>query len=336
MIGPVPVDDADEATASCGTVGAMRGSPDPPGTAFRRRDAVQAGVTKHRLDGPAFQSIFSAIRMPASLQVTVRLRAEAALLLCHDSAFVSHHTAAHIWGGIVPDEVDVHVSVREARHRPQRFGIHAHVSSRPNDIVTSGKVRLSDPLRTFIELSRELDLVDLVVLGDSLVKAGALSIEQLHVGTQGWHGAGAMRARQAARLVRAAVDSPMETRLRLLLMFAGLAEPQVNWTIRNDIGQVVYRLDLAFVEWRVAVEYDGRHHAEDDRQWAHDLGRREALDGLGWRLVIARATDVYSSPEQTVTRVVSALREQGMEMPDPMPSPLFHRHFPGWPGHRTR
>lgn len=312
----------------------MTGSLDPPGTAFRRRDAVRAGVTKHRLDGPSFQSVFSAIRMPASLQVTVRLRAEAALLLCHDSAFVSHHTAAQIWGGIVPGDVDVHVSVPDARHRPQRLGIRAHVSSRHSDVVTRGKVKLTDPLRTFLELARDLDLIDLVVLGDSLVKASVLSIEQLHVGTQGWHGGGAMRARQAARLVRAAVDSPMETRLRLLLIFAGLPEPQVNWTIRNDNGQVLYRLDLAFVEWRVAVEYDGRHHAEDDRQWAHDIGRREALDGLGWRLVIARATDVYSSPEQTVTRVVSTLRETGMELPDPTPSPLFRRLFPGRPGSR--
>ncbi len=311
----------------------MNGSLDPPGTAFRRRDAVQAGVTKHRLDGPSFQSVFSAIRMPASLQITVHLRAEAALLLCHDSSFVSHHSAARIWGGIVPDDVDVHVSVPEARHRPQRFGIRSHVSSRHNDVVTRGRVKLTDPLRTFLELARELDLVDLVVLGDSPVKAGVLSIEQLHVGSLGWHHAGAMRARQAARLVRAAVDSPMETRLRLLLIFAGLPEPQVNWTIRNDNGQVLYRLDLAFVEWRVAVEYDGRQHAEDDRQWAHDLGRREGLDGLRWRLVICRATDVYTSPEQTVTRVVSTLRERGMELPDPTPSPLFRRHFPGRPGH---
>ncbi|MGI8946954.1 MAG: DUF559 domain-containing protein [Ornithinimicrobium sp.] len=314
----------------------MSRTPDPPGTAFRRRDAVRAGVKKHRLDGPSFQSVFPSIRVAAALHVTVLVRAEAALLLCHYSAVISHHTAARIWGGIVPDGCDVHVSVPEARHRPKRRGIRPHVRSRKVGVVTHGRVRLTDPPTTFVELARELDLVDLVVLGDSLVKAGRFTVGEVQAAAKAWHGPGAVRARHAATLVRAAVDSPMETRLRLLLVFAGLPEPQVNFSIRNDDGQVVYRLDLAFAEWCVAVEYDGRQHAEDERQWGHDLGRRESLDGLGWRLVVCRATDVYTSPRETVDRVVSALRGQGMELSDPTPSPLFDRHFPGRPGRRAR
>lgn len=314
----------------------MNRAADPPGNAFRRRDALRAGVKKHQLDGPSFQPVFPSIRVAAPLKVTVRLRAEAALLLCHVSAVISHHTAARIWGGIVPDDCDVHVSVPEPRHRPQRLGIRSHTRSRESGVVTQGRVRLTDPLTTFVEMARELDLVDLVVLGDSLVKASRLTVAEVQAAAKAWHGPGAVRARHAASLIRAEVDSPMETRVRLLLIFAGLPEPRVNFSIRNDDDQVVYRLDLAFAEWRVAVEYDGRQHAEDERQWGHDLGRRESLDGLGWRLVVCRATDVYTSPRETVNRVVSALRGQGMELSDPTPSPLFDRHFPGRPGRRAR
>lgn len=248
---------------------------------------------------------------------------------------VSHHTAARLWGGVVPDDAEVHVSVQDRAHRPRRDGIHPHVHKHERRPSRQGRVRLTDPVSTYLDLARELDLVDLVVLGDSVVKAGRCTVGEVQAAAKAWHGPGARRARHAATLVRADADSPKETRLRLLLIFAGLPEPRVNWCVRNEGGQVIYRIDLACAEWRVAVEYDGRQHAEDDRQWGHDLGRRESLGALGWGLIVCRATDVYTSPSQTVDRVVSALRAHGMELTDPTLSPLFHRHFPGRPGRQT-
>lgn len=38
------------------------------------------------------------------------------------------------------------------------------------------------------------------------------------------------------------------------------------------------RYDLAYEHLRLIIEYDGRKHAEDARQWLTDIFRREELD----------------------------------------------------------
>ena len=49
-----------------------------------------------------------------------------------------------------------------------------------------------------------------------------------------------------------------------------------------DEHRFVARLDMAWVGFRVALEYDGRDHAVDDRRGG-DLDRvREALLARGW------------------------------------------------------
>ena len=104
----------------------------------------------------------------------------------------------------------------------------------------------------------------------------------------------------------------MESRLRMLLVLAGLPEPVVNHTEHDDHGRWVRRFDLSYPTVRVAVEYDGRQHAESDRQWQRDVDRREELDNDGWRIVVVLAKGIYREPDRTLTRVVSALRSQGM------------------------
>ncbi len=119
----------------------------------------------------------------------------------------------------------------------------------------------------------------------------------------------------------------METRLRLLLVLAGLPEPVVDVAIRDEGGRVVYRLDLGYPQVRVAVEYDGRQHAENTAQWRWDVRRREELESDGWRLVVVLAGDVYREPARTLARVVAALGERGMRVG--VRGTQWQRYFPG-------
>ena len=73
------------------------------------------------------------------------------------------------------------------------------------------------------------------------------------------------------------VDSGMETRLRLLLVLAGLPEPQVNVILRQPDGSWSMRLDLSYPHLELIVEYDGRQHADSTQQWKRDSRRREEL-----------------------------------------------------------
>jgi hypothetical protein len=78
---------------------------------------------------------------------------------------------------------------------------------------------------------------------------------------------------------------------------------------RPAVDARVRRYDLSWPELRLAVEYDGRQHAQSQRQWERDVERREELDLDGW-LVLSKG--VYREPERTLDRVVAALRARGV------------------------
>jgi hypothetical protein len=107
------------------------------------------------------------------------------------------------------------------------------------------------------------------------------------------------------------MDSPQESRLRLLLVLAGLPEPTVNLIIRGRDGSWRRRYDLAYQHVRLIIEYDGRQHVEDSRQWLTDIFRREELDQMRWRLVIVTSEGIYRDPLRTLGRVRDAVLECG-------------------------
>ena len=68
---------------------------------------------------------------------------------------------------------------------------------------------------------------------------------------------------------------------------------------------------------RLIVEYDGRQHAEETRQWFTDIFRREELDQMHWRLVIVTSEGIYREPLRTLERVRDALLEVCVSARDP-------------------
>jgi very-short-patch-repair endonuclease len=103
----------------------------------------------------------------------------------------------------------------------------------------------------------------------------------------------------------------MESRVRMLLVLAGLPEPQVNFIVRHPDGSWRMRFDLCYPALKLIIEYDGRQHAMNSAQWQRDLKRREELDALGWRLIVVTAADLYDAPDQVLARVRDALIERG-------------------------
>jgi hypothetical protein len=189
---------------------------------------------------------------------------------------------------------------------------------------------ISTPEQTFLDLAGiGVGLVDLVVVADGMIKEGHTSPERLSEAAEQWRGKGCRVARRAALLAREGVDSPQETRLRMLLVLAGLPEPRVNLVIRGRDGSWRRRYDLAYEHLRLIIEYDGRQHAEDKRQWLTDIFRREELDQMHWRLVIITAEGIYREPLRTLERVRDALLECGAVGVRRTFKPEWQLHFPG-------
>ena len=222
---------------------------------------------------------------------------------------MARQTAAELLGGVVPPSAFVHLAVPPGA-RLRASGIDARVVT----VEASARFRgipVTTAEDTFVHLGSELGLVDLVVLGDSLVSAGRTSAPALVRAAVRVAGPRGRVLHRAAGLVRVGVDSPMESRLRMLLVLAGLPEPVVNHIEYTDDGRWLRRFDLAYPDLRVAVEYDGRQHAESRRQWERDVERRESLDRDGWRLVVVLSRGIYREPGVTLERVAAALTYAG-------------------------
>lgn len=302
-----------------------------PRTPFSRADARAAGIDEGRLRTPAYQRLFHDTYLCSSVLATTEVRAAAALSRTGAGAYASHQTAAELWGIPVPADGLVHVTATKYEGRNRRRGVLTHqpLAASGSTTVRNG-VRLSTPPQVFCELAAVgVGLVDLVIAGDAMLKKGRATLDSLQRAVTAMSGAGVRRARRALGYVRTGVDSPMETRLRMLLVLAGLPEPRVNVILRDVAGEWDRRLDLCYVALKLIIEYDGEQHGELDQRDS-DIHRREELERLGFTLVQVTSRGIYREPARTLRRVADALRDSGAHVPGRW-RPEWKQHFPGDP-----
>lgn len=299
-----------------------------PRRPFTRADAIAGGVSPSSIKGSNFRRIFRGVYVHASVPAYPLIRVEAALLLHPPGAFASYASAGRVYDVPLPTLPDEHVSVFSDGNRRSRPGIRPHVAAPATPVATVRGVRVSAAAQMFVELAELLGLVDLVVVGDALVRMRRLTSGELREFSSTSTLKGARAARRAAAYVRAEVDSSMETRLRMLVVLAGLPEPKVNHKIVDGHGRVCYRFDLSYPDLKIVVEYDGRRHREDLDQWDHDTDRRDWFDSEGWLHVPVFSRGIYSDPAKTLRRVEAALRARGAVLPRRL-SDDWRPHFPG-------
>lgn len=139
----------------------------------RRTVDPPLGTTAWDLRSGRYRRLLRGVYVGATTPVTPLVMAEAGLLVAGPDSVVSHQTAARVWGGVVPDDGLVHVT---CPRRPRGSGVKSH-RPKPGQRGTSVRgIPVTTPASTFVDLSDELGLVDLVVLADSLVRADCVLV----------------------------------------------------------------------------------------------------------------------------------------------------------------
>lgn len=105
-------------------------------------------------------------------------------------------------------------------------------------------------------------------------------------------------------------ESPPESRLRLDLRRSGLPSPEVQYEIRTADGVLLARVDLAYPEARLAVEYDGATHFSR-RQRERDLRRDATLAVYGWQTLRFSRDDLGPAAATRVRAILAARRHAG-------------------------
>jgi hypothetical protein len=298
-----------------------------PASSFTYRSARAAGIGRGVLQGSRFIAPFHGVRAePPEPHAEI----DELLQLCHwylprlrEGQFFSHSTALALYGAPVPsqDARTVHVSVHRPSSPPRTRGVRGHrLQQRDPDIRLLGELPLDAPARAWVQASRGWTVDDLVVAGDHLVRRDHALTTVHTLRTEALRMRGDVLG-EPLSLIREGSESARETQLRLVLVRAGLPEPELNAPLRDAQGRTIARLDEAFPAYRVAVEYDGRQHAFSVAQFRRDADRWDAIRDAGWHLVRILDHHLSPDPEIAVAKVRAALIARGWKDRARRPAP---------------
>lgn len=270
---------------------------------FAARD-VRRLVGRRTLAGPGYQRLARGAYWVAGEEVTHGRRIQAMLAVLPEATVLRGLSAAWWWGlrwAGPEDPVEVALPHRR-RVRPREGLLVTGEHLAEDEVVRRNEVLTTTAARTAFDLARRWEQEQAVVAIDALIRAGQVGPEALlEVIERHGRASGRKEARAAALLSDPRAESPRESLLRLAVLRAGLPAPVPQWEVRWN-GRFVARLDLAWPDERVALEYDGAHHRERD-QYGRDLARHNALRAAGW--VVFQVDAVQWSRLDEILRLVA-------------------------------
>ncbi|UOY02789.1 hypothetical protein [Blastococcus sp. PRF04-17] len=280
----------------------------PP--AYSAASARAAGLTRAHLRGPAYVRLAHdlVVRLDDAIDERERLHLLAAVLP-PDAAY-SHRTAAALLDAPFDSPPRPHVVLTPRRVLPQHTAFVVHSRQlEPADVVVRHSLRVTSGAQTFLDLAPSLWPGDLVALGDALLRAGHMTPASLAGRLDRAHRVrGVVRARKCAPMLSPSSMSRRESWVRFWLMTSDLPDPGVQVPIHDRSGRAVVHADLGYEEWKIAIEYEGRQHADID-QFGRDIDRYSLMAADGW--LVLRFADRHMGPAPVVSRTRGALLSRG-------------------------
>ncbi|HET7802123.1 MAG TPA: hypothetical protein VFL38_16995 [Humibacillus xanthopallidus] len=276
---------------------------------FSRREALARGVTPRRLRAQDLWTPTPGVRS-VEIPLTLLERACAfAVAAPNDFAF-ARATAARLHGMPLPqcleEDPSIHIVTRTADNRVRRGEVVGHRGLETRRVVEIAGLPVVSPADTWVDLGdyvgpgRPVGLDDIIAAGDAAANLER-SVDSL---------AAALRRRVRPRgkvtldyalpLVRMGSRSAMETRSRLMVVRAGLPEPEMNLELYSPSGDWLGMGDLGWKEERVVGEYQGVefHSRETDRR--KNEVRRERIEDGDWRYLEIVSADVFEEMARAV------------------------------------
>lgn len=139
-----------------------------------------------------------------------------------------------------------------------------------------------------------------------------VSLERMYRrhGAQGRNGCGALRDLLDRHFgEQGAPDEVVEIRCADLIARAGLPRPVHQFSIKRPDGKVA-RFDLAYPEFRIGIETEGKIHGQDEIRRS-DNRRRNSVQLKGWKVFTFSWEEVTFEPAYVMATIRAALVEAG-------------------------
>lgn len=193
------------------------------------------------------------------------------------------------------------------------------VTHRASTYVVDG-VPVVDPIAAVFTCAKDLTVDQAVIMIDAMVTTAdnypglravrerpRVTLSDVEARLAEWGAfSGHRTIRSALPLARDGVESPKETETRLLLVTAGLPEPIVQYEVRDGV-RLLARVDLAYPDLKIAIEYEGDGHRTVKNQWRTDIRRQRDLEDRGWIVIRLTQYDLGGGAAALISRIRRAI-----------------------------
>ncbi len=254
---------------------------------------------EHRLDVGRWLLVHEGVYRIAGVPTTWRGDVLAACWAGGTRASASHRCAAVFH--MLPGRVGTMIELTCQRwKRTQHGGLIVHESQAlpDRDITFIDGIPVTTVERTIFDLCAVVGpkTIDLAI--DSALRRELTTFERLaatsrRVGRRGLKGTRLLRRLLSERdPAHALSESEQERLLVRVLTDHGFAPPVPQYVIRDQRGEFVARVDLAYPSAQIAIEYESYQHHVGKHALVRDSRRRNQIAALGWMVLSATAEDV--------------------------------------------
>jgi hypothetical protein len=223
-------------------------------------------------------------------------------LSCSTTVAVCLSTAAGLYGFDTEDDVALHVINPPRCQLRSAEGLVVHRREGAPLTVVDGRPATA-PSWTAVEVARSLRRPRALATLDAALRTRTCERADL------WRAAckqagrrGIVAVRDLIPLADPRAESPMESELRLIILDAGLPTPTLQYEVVDGNGEL-RRLDLAWPEYRLAVEYDGVPWHSGADALRRDRIRQVALQDIDWLAIPVMFDDVRHRSADIVARI---------------------------------
>ena len=251
---------------------------------FVGSEALACGmITRHELR-KFHRRLLPDVYAPKRAALSLEDRTRAAWLWSGREGVVMGLAASAILGAKWIDD-SVAIELNWSNHRSPPGVMTRNETLLHDEVASIGPVSVTTAERTAFDLARRGPVGHAVARLDALARATRLEVADVGaLARRHPHVRGLRQAQRVLDLTDAGAESPQETRVRLMLMSAGFPRPRTQIPVLGRDGLPRYYLDMGWEDLMVAVEYDGRHHA-DRPVYGKDIIRLEYLTSVGWNVV---------------------------------------------------
>ena len=296
---------------------------------FLRREALALGHTDRTLARAIRAKVIHRVRHGSYVYRSVWddltpdrrhvLRARAVLRTAKAHVALSHSTAVLLHGAPcweIPLD-DVHVTRTDGRCGRNEAGVAQHRGRLlPSDVGEIDGLRVTSATRTALDLTTLCDVEHCLPVFDHFLRHGSTSKQTLRRGAEAMkHWPESLCTDLVIRLANPRCESVGESRSSYLFWRHGIPAPETNYEIHDSSGRLIARVDFAWPELGVFLEFDGKEKYLKylrEGESVVDAVRREKKREericrlTGWRCIRITWADLYR-PEKTAALIHAVL-----------------------------